>query len=84
MTLIEKVAKAIFEHGYVGDWPPKHEVDLNMDANYFRSVARVAIEAMREPTDAMHDAGWNSGQPNRPPKYMWHDMIDAALNEHQK
>ena len=49
MNIVEKVAKAIYEHGYVGDWPPKHEVDLNMDADYFRAAARAAIEAMREP-----------------------------------
>ena len=35
MTMLEKVAKALYEHGYVGDWPPTREVDLNMDATIF-------------------------------------------------
>lgn len=39
--------------------------------------ARAAIEAMREPTDGMMDAGW--GQRGERAKDIWRTMIDAAL-----
>ena len=86
MTMLEKVAKALYEHGYVGDWPPTREVDLNMDANYFRALARAAIQAMREPNDTMLLAALKMGEPEdrvvwTKAKSVWHDMIDAALNE---
>lgn len=54
---------------------------------YFREMARVALQAMREPTEAMLAAvpagtcftcnrDWYSG-----PQEIWQSMIDAALGE---
>ena len=45
--------------------------------------ARAAIEAMREPTDAMIDAGAmpDCNDPHGRPSTVWGSMIDAALNE---
>lgn len=44
----------------------------------YRSIARAAIEAMREPTRPMLLAVWEK-DPNADPGYTWRDMIDAAL-----
>ena len=82
MTMLEKVAKALYEHGYVGDWPPSRQVDLGMDADYFRAMARAAINAMREPTTAMFLAGSDQlGKPRKTLPECWRDMISAALDE---
>lgn len=78
-TMIERVARAqaevIFGKGCPLD-----------DDDYVR--ARAAIEAMREPTDAMVDAGFDAGDDtvqgyseNADPQDTWQAMIDAALNE---
>ena len=83
VTMIEKVAEAIYEHGYgPGGWPPKREVDLGMDADYFRAAARAAIEAMRETTEGMYNAYrcdemWR----DLDSKKVWQLWIDAALTE---
>jgi len=51
--------------------------DNNMAASihHYEAMARAAIAAMREPTDAMMEVGqmWNS--------HRWQAMIDAALEE---
>jgi hypothetical protein len=39
-------------------------------------IARVVIEAMREPTEAMIDAG---GHDDYDPRWVWQIMIDEAL-----
>ena len=99
MTMLEKVAKAIFEHGYTSDWPPVRPVDLNMDADYFRAAAHAAISAMREPTEAMlrpevgiliknSDAMGVPGAASYEGcvvavSSIWTSMIDAALREKQ-
>lgn len=44
-------------------------------------LARAAIEAMREPTQAMIDAGYYPAVQNRGAKSVWPVMIDAALSE---
>lgn len=45
---------------------------------WWMDQARVALEAMREPTRAMHDAGLETtGMPSN----TFRDMIDAALKE---
>lgn len=40
-----------------------------------RALARAAIEAMREPTEAMKDAGYEHGSRG----LVWRAMIDTAL-----
>ena len=73
MDMVERVARAI----------RKHEIDTgastaNIGVGVYLPLARAAIEAMREPTDAMLKVG--------PPfpymdEYVWKTMIDEALNE---
>ena len=57
--------------------------DLTNDNGRFRydEIARAAIEAMREPTEAMIDAGYAVGySPDPlPTDLVWRAMIDAAL-----
>lgn len=66
MRMIDRVARAI--------------EDANMKASGdedYAPLARAAIEAMREPTDAMVDAGqWQID-----PVSLYQSFIDAALNE---
>lgn len=81
MTMIEKVARAIRESG---------EGDLSLSAyvDPFKA-ARAAIEAMREPTQAMVDAAeWAEPDYHEDDmdvggtfKAEWRVAIDAALNE---
>lgn len=71
--MVERVASAIFE-----------TIHYDCDGAGFlsREAARAAIEAMREPTDAMInpgcDAAVNSGGNSI---LVWRAMIDAAINE---
>lgn len=48
--MIEKVAKAAYESLFSGEWP---DVGTSISADQFRTAARAAIEAMREPTNDM-------------------------------
>lgn len=69
--MIERVARALFiEYGHEPEeWCEAHRV-------HYIAVARAAIAAMREPTEAMVDA---SGMGSQLTSGMWSAMIDAAL-----
>ena len=80
--MIERVAREILEAHT--DWL------LGKDAkeDLFRTMARAAIVAMREPTKAMrvagNAAGYDAGiNPDRALPVCWKAMIDAALGEKQ-
>jgi hypothetical protein len=48
---------------------------------FAREVARAAIEAMREPTEAMAKGAWDRADDNYLiPEAVWRAMIDAALS----
>lgn len=86
MTMVERVARAICreEHLLVyafGLWRPG-ELDRKIEQYWRRHLptARAAIEAMREPTEAMTLAGDERGDPTS----MYQAMIDAALSEAAK
>ena len=87
MTMLEKVAKAhrerAIELGYGG---PAWDEMTPIVKQHAIELARAAINAMREPSTEMLDAGWNAAWPEgskftRPPLYVWEDMISAALDE---
>ena len=102
-SMIERVARAIYEtwaqeKGAEADWPLVCEAVATTNEQEFPALhetyslaineARAAIEAMREPTDAMVDAGFDAGDDtvqgyseNADPQDTWQAMIDAALNE---
>jgi len=87
--MIERVAEAIWdariERGGPGrtlmPWP------LYPEADWCRATARAAIEAMREPTEKMLEAGdlpgWDDYVTAGLSKEIWQAMIDAALNPTQ-
>lgn len=78
MTMIERVARAIMRDDFEGDelWESS---DKCLRGSYLRN-ARAAIEAMRDPTDGMVDAGNSLGHEEAPATY-YEAMIDAALAE---
>lgn len=79
MTKLESIAKAIYErrngHGCKA-WAhlPKSHQEPYLDD------ARAAVEAMREPTDAMI-AAMDDHAGSIAPQYAYEDAIDAILNE---
>jgi hypothetical protein len=81
-TMIERLARAMSELDR-----PKHafskEQWWRIRGNDFVAKARVAIEEMREPTEAMDDAAYASDSlENGSSAYgCWTAMIDAALKE---
>ncbi|WNV09937.1 hypothetical protein [Tardiphaga sp. 709] len=75
--MIERVAKAIYDaFATVGDYENPTKEDI-------KNAARAAIEAMREPTEAMDAAAYAADGTNMPLaityKEAWQAMIDAAL-----
>lgn len=91
-TMIQRVARALYESKAIpgDDWATESEVHRE----FCRRQARVAIEAMREPTQAMLDAGADhmheaidfSPEPGEgidgyDVSPVWDAMIDAALTD---
>ena len=70
--MIERVARAI---RFFDDWPTLSETAKAI----YREQARFAIEAMREPTEAMLDAAMQFASCDL--KSEWQAMIEAALGE---
>lgn len=82
MNMVEKVARAMHEYSVKVDAMSPQWIDLNnvpptAKAHLF-AVAKAAIEAMKEPTKEMLDAG--PGDPYMD-AYVWEKMIKAALKE---
>lgn len=74
--MVERVARAIGSHP-IGDVDLDYLADM-LTENALREIAIAAIEAMREPTDAMFAAA-PSGECPSYVDDLWQDMIDAAL-----
>ena len=80
MTMEEKVAKALFDHNQsMCNISPEEWKYVGVKGYWF-NLARAAIEAMREPTETMDNAGeqWCD---QTSAMVVWQAMIDAALNE---
>ncbi len=75
--LVERVARAMF---VVESDDPDDPGVWEYAAENYRALARAAIEAMREPTEAMIDAGAIYADCNGA-HGAWQAMIDAALKE---
>lgn len=76
--VIGRVAKAMYSEPWRQPW---EEIGPHAQA-FWRRYARRAIEAMREPSDAMLDAGWeHTGDPcwKHNVADAWRVMIDEAL-----
>lgn len=83
--MIERVARQIFETNitvYLRLSMDFSEQTVSVQEQY-RGLARAAIEAMREPTEAMEEAALDVRPLMLPdsPREVWEAMIDAALNE---
>jgi len=80
VSMVERVARAIYEADDVWSeafpWP--NMGSPNQSADEYRRIARAAIEAMREPTEAMVGAGWAEALAENA-NGVWSDMIDEAL-----
>ena len=65
--MIERVARALFaqECREFAQWPGTEE-----NQEYWRAAARAAIEAMREPTEAMLEASWAATRDMSPDERM--------------
>jgi len=75
--MIERVAMAIDADGVKAGLADEHSAEAWR--LYTQRFARVAIKAMREPTEAMLDAVW---EPDNPCSMAsWKGMIDTALME---
>lgn len=75
MTMIERVARAMAENHWPVDFEGTKAGYVETHWHFHADDARAAIEAMREPTEAMKDAAFG----NDPT--LWSRMIDAALQE---
>lgn len=82
MTMVERVARAIFD-SWVRN-PPATWEDAHPDYKASKMhEARAAIKAMTPPSDAMCDEGYHA-QPDsefRETSAVYRAMIDAALSE---
>lgn len=78
MTMVERVAKNIYEGRNGRGCVPWSRRSGGHKAPYL-SDARAAIEAMREPTDAMIAEG--NAYDECAPYDIYESMIDAALSE---
>jgi hypothetical protein len=85
MDMVERVARALAmdqwpEHNWPADFSEREAED-------YRGHARAAIEAMREPTEAMLAAGfgdasptiWTAGITPEDQRNVWQAMIDSTL-----
>lgn len=74
-SMIEKVARAI----------SLSQTQTETMWQAFLPEARAAIEAMREPTEAMIESAIpivpDCGSPHNYPEPIWQEVIDAALKE---
>ncbi len=77
-TMVERVARALYENasGDILAWKHEEWSETNeFVKGAFCTMARAALEAMRDPTDEMLAAGDENGLLE-----IWHRMIDAALS----
>lgn len=75
MTMVERVARALYEVRTLEAYPPQGGPEAASD----RDLARAALLAMREPTHSMLHAGFCVDA--TPVNEQWRVMIDAALGE---
>ena len=89
MDMVEKVAKSVYEkRNGPGCLPWAHQTKGHRDP--YLADARAALEAMREPTGAMIEAGMHKPFPGEAPRLdddtcleTWQAMIDAACSRRQ-
>lgn len=95
MSMVERVAMAMFRQAYADATDGARPADNDPEWMEYTSQARAAIEAMREPTPEMIEAGMDYDERElnirfgRAPSVEecqageWNAMIDAALGKEQ-
>lgn len=89
ITMIEKIATALYEH-QLKEYPELATAKREFyEAGIYHNAARAALAAMGEPTDAMiADAHWSAldgeWELEEAHKEHWQSMIVAALAESQR
>lgn len=76
--MVERVARAIAAKDGYDSWSHAHKLTVD----HYTGLARVAIEAMREPTEGMVDAGYDfTADPCWREDFVkaWQACIDEAL-----
>ena len=85
MTMIDRVARALcIDFVPDADWDYIKSMPVHPLGDRFTALARKAIAAMREPTDAMIDEAWeHTADPcwRENVADAWRAAIDAALSE---
>lgn len=81
MTKIEEVARAIYDSTYRALSQEERDSDWEDMKATFMPEANAAIEAMREPNEAMLEAVLGIDHIDRDPRYYWPRMINAALGK---
>jgi hypothetical protein len=93
MSMIERVAKAIYEEDdpWHKAWPWPNLNESQGSPEPYRRIAAAAIKTMREPTESMTCAGFDAAMGEISDDFdrievqssigrtVWHRMIDAAL-----
>lgn len=74
MSMVDKVVSAIFPLV----WKEEFEGTDDAQREHVEAIARAAIGAMREPTDAMYDALTDKMWKHSNSTEVWQKMIDAA------
>lgn len=82
-TMIERVARAAYKNWILGveDLEPRWKDLPESHRENMMASMRAALAELREPTEAMVDAGWHETVPNCLVRPCWQAMIDAALEE---
>lgn len=83
MTMVEKVARAISAQLEEYGLEAYEVAEADGRAGWAHEIARAAIDAMRDPTDEMLDAGQTPGWSRWEVRGRFNLMIDAALKEHE-
>jgi hypothetical protein len=86
MSMIERCARKLAAQHYADRFRLPEDAALvmtNVDGNWYLFVNQVmtVIESLREPTDAMVEAGKTPGWSHWEVRGRFNLMIDAALNE---
>lgn len=80
MNMVEKVAKAMAAAESGPEGSSLFSVHWDEFGDGYMDSARIAIEAMREPTEAMKQEAWRVGIVSDGP-IVYEAMISAALSE---
>ena len=75
--MVERVAMALCDERWRGDWPKLNEGERED----WRGAARAAIAAMREPIEAMINSAHDRIAGEGEIADVWRAMIDEALRE---